>query len=385
MYKLSDEQVDFILDEIKARGVTIEDLQWNLLDHMCCIIEREMSDTDDFDRFFTRLLPRFFQDNLREIQEETELLLTFKHFYAMKKTLNITGLLSTFLTLTGAVLKIMHWPGAGITIVMGAVLFSLVFLPLMIALKFRDDGTKTDKWVLSFGFLIGISTSVGFLFKIMHWPFANVLIFWGLIAFLFAYIPMYFVTRIRRPELKFNTIVNTVLMMATGGLLFSMYNMGYSHRSELSNRQAYVLLNDEVSKIKQPIVQAPDSALGAGLHVKLQDLEKQLVRLKYELLASNLKLSLEEVAKMGENTAFSESRQEEVVERFASLNCLMVWQDVQHTCTDINKVITQLFPQQPRLKFEFWQVDFQSSTTRVALQTLTVMQLHTQVLENAIH
>lgn len=85
MVKVSDEQVDFILHEIEAHGVTIEDLQWNLLDHMCCIIENEMSEKDDFHQFFKLLLPRFFNDNLGEIQEETELLLTFKHFYAMKK------------------------------------------------------------------------------------------------------------------------------------------------------------------------------------------------------------------------------------------------------------------------------------------------------------
>ena len=101
MVKVSDEQVDFILREIEARGVTIEDLQWNLLDHMCCIIENEMSETDNFDQFFQGLLPRFFNDNLREIQEETELLLTFKHFYAMKKTVNITGFLAAIFTLLG--------------------------------------------------------------------------------------------------------------------------------------------------------------------------------------------------------------------------------------------------------------------------------------------
>ena len=109
MVRVSDEQVDFILHEIEAHGLTIEDLQYHLLDHMCCIIENEMSETDNFDQFFKGLLPRFFNDNLREIQEETELLLTFKHFYAMKKTLNISGLLYDGFNLLGSVLKVMNW------------------------------------------------------------------------------------------------------------------------------------------------------------------------------------------------------------------------------------------------------------------------------------
>src|SRR4051812_28569791 len=105
MYKVSDDQVDFILGEIRRHGVEIEDLQFNLLDHMCCIIENEMSETDDFDTFFDALLPRFFRSNLREVQEETTLLLTFKHFYAMKKTINISGALSVGFLLIAALLK----------------------------------------------------------------------------------------------------------------------------------------------------------------------------------------------------------------------------------------------------------------------------------------
>ena len=42
MYALSDQQIDFILNDIKIRGVETEDLQLNLLDHICCIIECEL-------------------------------------------------------------------------------------------------------------------------------------------------------------------------------------------------------------------------------------------------------------------------------------------------------------------------------------------------------
>jgi hypothetical protein len=277
MVRISDKQIDFILQEIEAHGVTIEDLQLNLLDHMCCIIENEMSDTDNFDQFFQGLLPRFFNDNLREIQEETELLLTFKHFYAMKKTVNITGLLAAIFTLLGSVLKVLHLPGAGISFVLGIAFFSLIFLPLMIALKFRDEGSRTDKLVLSFGFLVGIVTSLGFLFKLMHWPGANKLMLTGLVSFTFVYVPLYFFTRVRRPELRFNTTVNSVLMMACGGLLFAMYNLGYSTKSEESSQQAYHLLNEEVAKMDQ-------SRLTAVSGEDVKELQKQVEKLNVEIV-----------------------------------------------------------------------------------------------------
>lgn len=44
-----------------------------------------MSPEQDFDEFYRNVITRFYKRELREIQEETELVLTFKHYYTMKK------------------------------------------------------------------------------------------------------------------------------------------------------------------------------------------------------------------------------------------------------------------------------------------------------------
>lgn len=231
MHKITEDEIDFILEDIKANGVVIEDLQYNLLDHICCIIENEKSDSEEFYEFYKKVVPRFFKKDLKEIQEETEVLLTFKNYYAMKNTLKISGIASAILIVLGAILKTFHLPGAGVAIIMGGVLFSLVFLPLMIVLKFKDEESKTDKWVFSIGFLLAMLITLGIIFKLMHWPYANIMMFSGLTAFVFGYVPLYFLTRIRRPELRFNTIVNAVLMMACGGMLYSLQDLGYSKKT----------------------------------------------------------------------------------------------------------------------------------------------------------
>lgn len=265
MYNLSDDEIDFILNDIQTHGVTAEDLQHDLLDHMCCIIENEMNEQANFFEFYLEVRGRFYQKNLSEIQEERDKLFTFKEYYAMKNTLKFTGLTSAFLTITGAVLKILHLPGAGITIVLGGLLFSLIFLPLMIALKFRDEEKQTDKWVLSFGLLLAMGITTGMIFKLMHWPFANVLVLTGLIGFIFIYIPLYYLTRIRRPELKFNTTINSVLMMACGGILFAMYNLGYNTSQNDSNQALLVRMEQNTNaleeKLNEPTLKLADSVL----------------------------------------------------------------------------------------------------------------------------
>ena len=381
MVRVSDEQVDFILQEIEARGVTIEDLQYNLLDHMCCIIENEMSETDDFDQFFQRLLPRFFNDNLREIQEETELLLTFKHFYAMKKTVNISGLLAAVLTLTGSVFKVMHWPGAGVAFVLGIAIFSFIFLPLMIALKFRDEGSRTDKLVLSFGFLVGIIASLGFLFKLMHWPGANMLMLSGLVLFTFVYVPIYFFTRARRPELRFNSTVNSVLMMACGGLLFAMYNLGYSTKIEESSQQAYRLLNEQVQKMERSKVVSVNQQDVKALQKQVVKLNREIVEMKSLIIRSSTKMTEQEYNKTSEDEAYSRLPKEEAMSRVLNASMKSKWENICRLTEEVNGKLKAAYPEYKDLVFDITSIDLPSNTTKIALQNLTLIQMHLNLLK----
>lgn len=249
MYKVTDEQIDFILDNIKANGVTIEDLQYNLLDHICCIVEDEMPEGENFYKFYGNIMPRFFDKELKEIEQETNNLLTFKNYYAMKNTLKTSGIISAVFTLLGATFKTMHWPGASPLIVVGGLLFSLVFLPLMIVLKFKDDESKTDKWVFAFGFLMAMGAATGVIFKVMHWPYATMLMRWSTTFFLFGYVPLYYITRVRRPEIKFNTTINAVLMMACGGMMYALFNLNPSTGLQGSVDASYVFMNNNSSKL----------------------------------------------------------------------------------------------------------------------------------------
>ena len=249
MRNVSEEEVEFILSDIEARGVVLEDLRDNLLDHMCCIIEDEMSETEDFKVFYESVLPRFFKENLQEIQVETDNLIKFKNFYSMKKIMKISGIATVFFTTAGAILKTMHLPGAGVAIVLGGFTFSLLFLPLLIAVKFKDEESKIDKTVFSFGFLIAIILSAGLIFKLMHWPMANVMLLSSTVIFTFVYVPVYFFTRVKRAELRFNTIVNSVMMMACGGIFFSLFDLSFSHEFEKQMVENHTYLHENSDRL----------------------------------------------------------------------------------------------------------------------------------------
>jgi hypothetical protein len=225
MYPLTDDQIDYIHNDLRARGVEREDLQLNLLDHICCVIEHELETGGDFKSFYNELIRRFYRKELREIEDETTLLLTFKHYYAMKKTMIVSGLLTTLGFLAATIFKFNHWPGTNVLFVLGFAMFALLFLPLLFILKMKERPERKNKAILSIGMLLGMTAIISVLFKIMHWPGAFVMMLSALCGLVFLFVPIYFFSGIRNPASKINTIVTTVLLIGGAGMLMSLVSI----------------------------------------------------------------------------------------------------------------------------------------------------------------
>lgn len=222
MYCLSDKQIDYILDDIGARGVGMESLQQNLLDHICCIIEQNLGEDGDFESFYQKTIRTFYKDALWEIEEETLILLTNKNYYTMKKTMVTSGTIAAALMCIGILFKFMHWPGAGICIVLGIFTSSFIFLPLFFTVKVKEQQSRKDKAVIGLGVTAGILMSLSVLFKVQHWPHANQLSVLSLMILAFLFLPVYFYSGIRDAERKVNTITVSILIIMICGLWLTL-------------------------------------------------------------------------------------------------------------------------------------------------------------------
>jgi hypothetical protein len=70
MSTLTDEQVDFVLDDLRARGIRLEGLQHNLLDHVCILVEEKLKPGGDFETLYASIIPSFYKQELYELEEE---------------------------------------------------------------------------------------------------------------------------------------------------------------------------------------------------------------------------------------------------------------------------------------------------------------------------
>lgn len=226
MFSLTEEQIAFIENDIKVRGITSPDLSIDLLDHICCVIENKLDGYRNFDTVYQETLLLFGEKGLKEIQDETNRLLTFKHYYSMNATMKISGYISSLMILSGAFFKFNHWPGASALLLVGVFLLTVLFLPLLFILKFKESAESNRSIALSsIAFVSSILFSVGIIFRIMHWPGAQFILIIGGVLLLLAYLPIYFISVYKNTTNKLNARATVILMIAGVGLFLTETGM----------------------------------------------------------------------------------------------------------------------------------------------------------------
>ena len=245
MLSLTEEQITFIENDIRVRGITSPDLSIDLLDHICCLIENELDEYRNFDTVYQQTLLLFGEKGLKEIQDETNRLLTFKHYYFMNTTMKISGYVSSVMILIGSIFKIQHWPGANIMILSGVFFLSVIFLPLLFILKFKSSEENNRSVVLSIiGFVSSILICVGILFRILHWPGARMMTIIGCSLLLLGYLPIYILSIYKNTTNKINASATIILIIAGVGLFITESGTGLARTTSDSFWRGVTESND---------------------------------------------------------------------------------------------------------------------------------------------
>lgn len=228
MVELTENQIDLISAYIKQNGIAQDELHADLLDHVCTSIESRLQQGESFDDAFHYTLKLFGPGGLKQVQIETFELLTEMNA-TMKKVTFGFGLTSTFLLLAGTIFKLMHWPGANIMFMMGAVILALIYLPLILHHKIKES--PKNEAVLHIAGFIGLAlTTVGSLFKIMHWPGAGMLLMIGMGTLAFLYVPIYFYKKYQVSANKPITFSASLVAMTCLILVFALTRVNNSQQ-----------------------------------------------------------------------------------------------------------------------------------------------------------
>ncbi len=186
---LTETQTELIINDVEQANIHYSHLRDDLIDHVCCDVENEMQQGYAFSDAYKKVQQRIGYKGLKRIQDDTFFLID-KTYRKMKRTMKTTGLIAPVLLGLGALFKISHWPGASIILVLGFFTLCFLFLPTAVYIMYKE--TKSRKNVLLFisGIISAILISLGILFKVQHWPWAGNLFVTGTAILLLLFMPL---------------------------------------------------------------------------------------------------------------------------------------------------------------------------------------------------
>ena len=188
MPELQQIHIEQISRDIGRQNICFSHLAEELLDHLCCDVEEEMVKGLSFSEAYRNVRHKMGKGRLREIQEETLMAVDTK-YRNMKNTMKISGVAGTVMMSFAALFKIMHLPGAGILMTLGALVLMLLFLPSSIIVLWKESQSGRRLFMYISGFLTAVAYIAGILFKVQHWPLAGLMISIAMVSGILFFIP----------------------------------------------------------------------------------------------------------------------------------------------------------------------------------------------------
>jgi len=230
MAELTEKEIRRLSREIEKQGLTYTELQQELLDHLCCDVEAEMEEGLEFVKALEKVRKELGKDRIQEIQEETLLLINQK-YRIMKKFMYILGMIAPAMLITGTIFKIQHWAGAGVLLVFSLFLLGAIYLPVFVMVKIRDtrkEGKKVNMPMYVFGLFAGIIFIAGAMFKIMHWPGAGIMIMLSGLVTVLIFIPILVVQALKDKENQVQNFTILIFVLCFVAITFMIYALRVS-------------------------------------------------------------------------------------------------------------------------------------------------------------
>ncbi len=198
--RLTESQEEKVRTYVEAHGLKVPNLSEDLIDHLCCYLEHEGKAELDFDTQLEEAVRSIAPQGLESLERQTLFLLNATKITIMKRLFFAFGLLASMSFSAGLLFKLLHWPGANIMLFGGALVFLLIFLPFWTLDRFKFKMVKRsyDRWRLILGLAAGILFGLASIFKALHLMGAEILLVSSVFVFVLFFLPLYFFKIYRR-------------------------------------------------------------------------------------------------------------------------------------------------------------------------------------------
>ncbi|OFX88040.1 MAG: hypothetical protein A2W99_11200 [Bacteroidetes bacterium GWF2_33_16] len=290
MKMLSSENIDFIYHDVQEKGITMDVLLDEMVDHICCSIEPEIDKGISFEAAYNNLMDTIESSTFKNVQHQTLLSINLK-FQNMKKVMIVLGSLGALLLWSGSILKMLHLPYASIILLLGAVITVLGFLPLFFYTSYKEQTEKKNFLLPVTSYLTLSFLIIGLLFKVMHWPGAAIALLIGEFLLVLLFLPLYLVNAYKKAS-ETKVKVGYVLLIVLIG--FGIIFMVSSTRLSKNIVDRYDSINSNAMYVIQKFTNQNDSLMKVfKMNESYVEIQSQVDKLRE--LSYNLDLHIEKI------------------------------------------------------------------------------------------
>jgi hypothetical protein len=178
----------------------------------------------------------------------------------MKQKIYTLGLITVAIIIAGALLKINHWPGGGQLLIIGVLTLFCIFIPLALRNHYSTEGDHKNAALYVVIWLTCFVVFGGMLFKLMHFPGAGIAL---MIALPFPYVvflPVFLAVTAKDKNFNINNTVAVLVLLAGVSVFSALLALNVSKEKIDDSMQlsgSYNRLEMALNEIPSPAVQSP--------------------------------------------------------------------------------------------------------------------------------
>src|ERR1700712_4946185 len=193
MYRLSNNEIDIIHNKLMSSSKLNNGIEPEILDHVCCVIENtRKNDEISFEQALADAITLVCPNGISELEIEKSFLLNHKHL-TMKKAVFFSGYIAATCIALGLMLKTFHWDGGWTLLLAGfgiLLLYSLLWFSHSLA-GFPQKPVNEKVQIVS-GAGAGAIVAIGGTFKLLHYPYVDILTLIGVVLLVVLFFPVLF-------------------------------------------------------------------------------------------------------------------------------------------------------------------------------------------------
>lgn len=179
----------------------------------------------------------------------------------MKQKIYLLGLLTAVVSVMGCIFKISHWPGASMLLMLGIFMLVFLFLPLALRNNYLSEGNRKNTALYVITWVTSLVVFVAMIFKVMHWPGAGIALIIALPFPYLVFVPAYIVTTARNRDSNIHNTVYVLLLLAG----FSVFSLLLAMNVSKEKIDISMDLSQNYNRVEQMVDRAlPSVGAGSG-------------------------------------------------------------------------------------------------------------------------